>query len=199
MDAYIEKSKNFIRELKRWGDFLYNLDIDDKNPLVKEYKFWENLVVTKPANADNNYEDHPNLFVLTERMYKFIKHVSEVLHNMVLSDRIEENDRYFGIKEMYINIVLHIEKINEFINDITRVIEFMSNLNIDDKNTLVKEYNYWCKVCNEYFVIRSPDYQQLHVIQNDYQSDISRLLYNLIYSDKDYDDVHYKFTKMFIK
>ncbi len=54
MEAYIEMSKNYIRKLKRWGDFLHNLDIDDKNTLVKEFKFWDKLSLTKPANNNDD-------------------------------------------------------------------------------------------------------------------------------------------------
>ncbi len=197
MAAYIEMSKDYIMMLKRWGDFLYNLDIDDKSTLVKEFKFWENLSVTKPVKGDD--DNHMFLRLLTINMNKFSNHISQVLRYMVSSDRIEENISYLHIKEIYIDIVLHIEKINEFINDITKVIELISNLNIDDKNTLVKEYDLWEKLSCAKFGLNQLFHNQIHEIHYHYLTNIVFILYNLIYSDKDYDDVHYKRTKQFIK
>ncbi len=195
MTVYINKSKYYISNLKRWRDFLHNVDIDDKNTLVKEFKFWENLSVTKPVKD----KDLMFLSLLTINMNKFSDHISQVLHHMVTPCRTEENDRYSYIKEMYINNVAHIEKINEFINDITRVIELISNLNIDDKNTLVKEHDLWDIMCSENFSLNEIFHNKIQEIHYYYLTDIKSLLYNLIYTDKNYDDECYKSTKMFIK
>ncbi len=163
MSTYIEMSNDFVIRLKRLRDFLQNIDVKDKNRLVKEYVLLDELRYFNPVFDKND----SFATMIPVHMRKFSILICQLLDMMVLNDTIIVDDLFRVDIEDYIDIDLIIVIINQFIDDITRVIEFISNLNIDDKNTIVKEHNFWynCLGCDisQWFEVCVPPPKESHI------------------------------------